>query len=89
MKKIIHVNQNKIRSNHKSGEREAVLTVKGYGKKKNGDFYKTHRSNDYCHEALVTGPCKIIYSPDDPLSCGARVWIETESEVICLVREQK
>ena len=24
---------------------------------------------------------KIIYSPDKPLSCGARVWIETEAEV--------
>ena len=89
MKKVIHVNQNKIKSNHKSGNREPVLTVKGYGKKKNGDFYKTHRSNDYCHEAYVSGPCKIIYSPDNPLSCGARVWIETESEVICLVKEQK
>ena len=24
---------------------------------------------------------KLIYSPDKPLSCGARVWIETESEL--------
>jgi len=27
------------------------------------------------------GPAKVIYSPDKPLSCGAKVWIETESEV--------
>jgi hypothetical protein len=24
----------------------------------------------------------VVYSPDKPLSCGAKVWIETESEVI-------
>jgi hypothetical protein len=23
----------------------------------------------------------VIYSPDKPLSCGAKVWIETELEV--------
>tara|TARA_Y100001963_G_C6673460_1_gene396256 strand:+ start:699 stop:968 length:270 start_codon:yes stop_codon:yes gene_type:complete len=89
MKKIIHVNQHKIRSNHKSGDREAVLTVKSYKKKSNDDYYKTHSANDYCHEAQISGPCKIIYSPDKPLSCGARVWVETESEVICLVRDKE
>ena len=24
---------------------------------------------------------KVIYSPDKPLSCGAKVWIETENRV--------
>ena len=71
MKKRIHVNQHKIRSNKKTGDREPVLTV------------KTYKSNDYCHEALIEGPCRVVYSPDKPLSCGAKVWIETESEVIC------
>jgi hypothetical protein len=42
---------------------------------------KTSKSNDYGHEVEILGPSKIIYSPDKPLSCGARVWIETESEV--------
>ena len=27
---------------------------------------------------------KVIYSPDKPLSCGARVWIETQNEVECI-----
>ena len=74
MKKRIHVNQHKIRRNHKSGDREPVLSV------------KTYKSNDYCHEAVIDGPCKVIYSPDKPLPCGARVWIETEHEVICVVK---
>ena len=69
MKTIIHVNQHKIKRNAKTGEREPVLTC------------KTYKSNDYAHEVLIDGPCRIIYRPDKPLSCGARVWIETESEV--------
>ena len=75
MKKRIHVNQHIIRSNKKNDIRAAVLTV------------KTYKSNDYCHEAIINGPCKVIYSPDKPLSCGARVWIETDAEVVCIERE--
>jgi hypothetical protein len=37
--------------------------------------------NQHVHEVTVNGPCKIVYSPDKPLSCGARVWIETEAGV--------
>ena len=70
MKTIIHVNQHKIRSNIKNDVVEPVLTVKSY------------KSNIYAHEVEILGPSKIIYSPKKPLPCGARVWIETESEVI-------
>ena len=69
MKKVIHINQHVIKSNAKSGEREPVITV------------KTYKDNRYAHEVYVDGPCKIVYSPDKPLSCGAKVWIETEAEV--------
>ena len=69
MKTRIHVNQHKIRSNKKYDLNEPVITV------------KTSKSNTYGHEVEVLGPSKIIYSPDKPLSCGARVWIETEGEV--------
>ena len=69
MRTRIHVNQHKIRSNKKYNLNEPVITV------------KTSKSNTYGHEVEVLGPSKIIYSPDKPLSCGARVWIETEGEV--------
>ena len=69
MKTKIHVIQHKIRSNKKHNLNEPVITV------------KTSKSNDYGHEVEILGPSKIIYSPDKPLSCGARVWIETEGEV--------
>lgn len=71
LKKIIHINQHKIKGNAKSGERQPVITV------------KTYKSNTYCDEAIIEGPCRVIYSPDKPLSCGARVWIETTSDVHC------
>lgn len=69
MKTIVHVNQHAIRRNIKAEEREPVLTV------------KTYKSNTYAHEVTIDGPSKVVYSPDKPLSCGARVWIETESNV--------
>ena len=69
MKTRIHVNQHKIRSNKKNNLNEPVITV------------KTSKSNTYGHEVEIMGPSKVIYSPDKPLSCGARVWIETNAEV--------
>jgi len=77
MRTILHVNQHKIKKNNKTGERDPVLTV------------KTYKSNTYCHEAIILGQdglpaAKLIYRPDKPLPCGARVWIETESEVHCI-----
>lgn len=69
MRKIIHVNQHVIRRNAKTGAREPVLSV------------KTYNNNEYAHEVVVHGPCRIRYSPDKPLPCGARVWIETDAAV--------
>ena len=69
MKTIIHVNQHVIKRNRKHGTNEPCLTV------------KTYKDNTYGHEVIVDGPCKIVYSPDKPLSCGAKVWIETMDEV--------
>lgn len=69
MKTLIHVNQHVIKSNRKKKEEEPVLTV------------KTYKSNTYAHEVNIKGDSKVVYSPDKPLSCGAHVWIETQSEV--------
>jgi len=69
VKTIVHVNQHVIKANRKTGKTDPVLTV------------KTYKTNDYGREVEIAGPCKVIYSPDKPLSCGAHVWIETESEV--------
>jgi len=69
MKTIVHVNQHVIKSNAKNGTNDPVLTV------------KTYKDNRYAHDVLIKGDSRIVYSADKPLSCGARVWIETEAEV--------
>ena len=69
MKSIIHVNQHVIKANRKHGEDNPVLTC------------KTYKDNVYAHEVYVEGPCRIVYRPDKPLSCGAHVWIETEATI--------
>ena len=70
MKKRIHINQHKIRANKKYGTNDPVITV------------KTYKSNDYAHDVHILGESRIVYSPNKPLPCGARVWVETDSEVI-------
>ncbi|QDP58546.1 MAG: hypothetical protein Unbinned8138contig1000_10 [Prokaryotic dsDNA virus sp.] len=74
MKTIIHVNQHIIKSNSKKKENEPVLTC------------KTYKTNDYAHEAIIYGQdgleaAKVIYRPNKPLSCGAKVWIETQNKI--------
>ena len=73
MKKIIHVNQHKIKSNTKNNTDEPVLSV------------KTYKENNYAHEAVLKTKdgveiAKVIYRPHKPLSCGARVWIEVNTD---------
>lgn len=69
----VHVNQHTIRRNYKTGANDPVLTV------------KCGKSNRYAHEVEILGPSRLVYagagSARQPLSCGARVWVETEAEV--------
>lgn len=69
MLKRIHINQHVIRANAKNGTNDPVISV------------KTSIGNEYAHEVRIPGPSKVIYSPNKPLSCGAKVWIETHSPV--------
>lgn len=70
----IHVNQHNIRSNKTAGTDLPVITI------------KRGRTNTYCNEVEILGPSKIVYSGSGCdakalMSCGARVVIETESEI--------
>lgn len=76
MKRIIHVNQHKIRANIRRlpEERRPVLAL------------RTYKGTEYANELTIRDKdgeavAKIVYSPDKPLSCGARVWIETYHDV--------
>ena len=73
MKTRIHVNQHHVRSNKTKDTDLPVITI------------KQGRKNTYCNEVEILGPSRIVYcgSGDKKpiLSCGARVVIETESEI--------
>jgi hypothetical protein len=73
MKKIIHVNQHKIKANTKNGTDDPVLTV------------KTYKDNEYAHEAVIKTKdgseiARLVYRPHKPLNCGARVWLEFDTD---------
>ena len=74
MKKIIHINQHNIRHNSKNQDKKPVITC------------KTYKDNTYTNEAVIYGQdgleaARVVYRPDNPLSCGAKVWIETKNDV--------
>ncbi|MEM7594588.1 MAG: helix-turn-helix domain-containing protein [Cyanobacteria bacterium P01_A01_bin.83] len=64
-KQIIHINSNIIKQNIKKSppERKPAIAVKG-------------AQLGYVNQLEIPAPCRIIYQPDKPLPCGARVWIE-------------
>jgi hypothetical protein len=70
--KRIHVNQHIIRANKRTGAREAPIRI------------KMSRANIKCHAIEIHGPSSVVYSPDRPLACGARLWIETTAPVTAL-----
>lgn len=69
MLKRIHVNQHVIRSNVRTRNVSPPLTI------------KTSRTNTKAHRVEILGPSELVYSPDRPLGCGARVWLETRASV--------
>lgn len=73
--KRIHVNQHNIKHNIKNpDDKKPPITV------------KTSRSNEKCWEVKIEGPSQLMYRPDAPLDCGARLWIQTKSEVLVWTR---
>ncbi len=69
----IHINSHTIKSNGKDGKNEPPISIR-YGRGK-----VVH----YAHNVRVNGPVTFIYGPDKPLSCGAKLWAETDYSIIC------
>lgn len=67
---LIHVNSQKIKSNHNNGSQEPVILVRSGSRKIEA------------HNVKINGSCEVIYSPDDSLDSGAKVWIEVDSDVV-------
>lgn len=70
MKKIIHVNQAVIVRNRRHCTNDPPLIV------------RTYKGSTPAQQVDINGPSRLINSPHKPLSCGARVWIETTAEVV-------
>lgn len=66
--KIIHVNRQHIAMNAKDGRSRPVYTIKDKGR------------TLYAREVIINGPSKLVYNGEQ-LTCGARAWIETDSEI--------
>lgn len=66
---IIHINRNIIQQNAKNGERKPVCRV------------QKGKEVRYCMEVEIKGPSRMVYRPDNPRPCGAKLWIETDSDV--------
>jgi hypothetical protein len=65
---IIHVNRQHIAMNARDGANRPVYTI------------KTGSKTRYAREVLISGPSKMVYNGSQ-LKCGARAWIETDSEI--------
>jgi len=70
LKTIIHINKNIIQQNAKRQTKLPVCRVE-IGKK-----------IWYGSKVDILGPSAMIYSPDKPRKCGAKLWIETDAEVV-------
>lgn len=76
--KRIHVNQHNIKHNAKNpDDLRPVFTC------------KTSSNNYKAHRVDVQGPSTLVYSPDKPLACGAKVWIETVATVYVQTEEEE
>lgn len=74
MLKKIHINQHKIKANKKLIKKQPVITI------------KTYKDNVYANQVEILDKngntvATIVYKPNNPLSCGAHVWIETKNEI--------
>lgn len=80
--KRIHVNKHVIASNRKHGRDEPPIAVRQYRDAE----VKTPKHVEYGHEVELLDRqgavvARFIYDPENPLLCGARLWLETELEV--------
>lgn len=66
---LIHVNSHKIKSNNNKTCEPVILVRSGSRKIE-------------AHHVIINGGCEVIYTPDDCLDCGAKVFIQVDSDVV-------
>jgi len=68
--KRVHVDKKVIAANLKHGSSDPPITIQF----SNGSIK--------CYGVTVFGVSEFVYRPHQPLSCGARLWIETTAEIM-------
>jgi hypothetical protein len=61
---IVHVNRNILAANIKHGRQDPAIII------------RRGRKTSNAHSVEIVGPARMVQSPDAPLPCGARVWVE-------------
>lgn len=77
MRQILHVAMDAIRKNAKEGTNDPAIIIRDY------------KSGQRVHEAalIVDGKevGRFVYRPQRPLGCGARLWLEVDTDVCQIV----
>ena len=66
----VYINRHVVAANLKSGEHRPPITI-----------LHSKGRRTYALGVELIGTARVIYLPDKPLSCGARVWIECDDAV--------
>lgn len=74
MKQVLHVAQCVIAANRKNSTDDPAIIVRNYKGSK-----RAHEV-ELVHDGKVVG--KFVYRPHDPLPCGARLWFESDSNLL-------
>lgn len=74
MKTVIHVHQNRIRGNLKHGRTDPPIIARTYKEVRYGNRVEIKDKDGNV-------VARLLYRPAKPLTCGARVWLETAYEV--------
>ena len=69
MKTRIYIDRRVIAENQRTGKRKPPIVL------------RTYKGTRRAFGVEIRGPCRLVYFPDKPLSCGARLWLETEEEM--------
>jgi hypothetical protein len=63
----VYINRHVVAANQKSGACNPPITI-----------LRSKAQREYATSVEIIGNSRVVYSPNKPLSCGARVWIECD-----------
>ncbi len=66
---VIHIDGQTLRRNRRNNETDPVIIVREGSR------------SQHCHEVEISGPCRLVYRPNQPLCSGAVLWVEVEASV--------